>query len=226
MKITKRQLRKIIQKNIFENFQTGNYTGTDWLKSFLPDEVKNLLKRAGVIYEPAMNVEGYDLKIADDVSDTNLSRTDDRLIKFLVSFLEWRFQNYQGSYESPVITSGARSTESQAQAMTVKHQKGEDLFDLYVNRCDSCVELMGGKLSAERKMLRIIEILESGQESMLVDFLETNPVSYHQIGKAIDFRSDSVLLSHLEEYVALEYRGKINVINEQSPPHIHISYTG
>lgn len=212
---SKKKLRQIVRAYLFEGLETSGY---DW------SDVGALLGKG------AANVKDYRIKISDDVSDKNLEGTDQDLINIILNFSVWLEENYPNS-PVPIITSGNRKPQAQASALLVKHKMGDDIFDLYVNQCFSCVRHMGGKQNAKVIMGKVMEVLDNDsldykqKKNLLTRLFQKNPISLHMSGMAIDLGSQPRLLESLLEFVDVTGLGKsLDIIEETKPPHIHIGY--
>ena len=212
---SKKKLRQFVKAYLFEGVETSGYDLTDV---------------GALIGKGAANVKDYRIKISDEVSDKNLEGTDQDLINIILNFSVWLEENYPKS-PVPIITSGNRKPQAQVRALLVKHKKGDDIFDLYVNQCFSCVRHMGGKQNAEKIMSKVMKVLDNDsldydqKEEILVRFLQKNPISLHMSGLAIDLGAQPGLLDRLLEFVELVgLEGSLDIIEETKPPHIHIGY--
>lgn len=212
---SKKKLKRFIVKFLSEALEGDGYDYTD---------IGALIGRG------AENIKDFRIKISDDVSDKYLKKTDQGLVNIILNFASWLEEKYPDS-PIPIITSGNRSALAQTKALIRKKQKGDDVFDLYVNQCFSCVRHMGGKQNAEKIMSKVTNILDNAlytideKEKLLEIFLEKNPISLHMSGLGIDLGDQPGLLDKLLEFVEhAKFDGRLDIIQETKPPHIHIGY--
>ena len=212
---SKKKLRKFVKTYLFESVETSGYDLTDF---------------GALIGRGAANVKDYRIKISDDVSDKNLEKTNQDLINIVLNFATWLEENYPNS-PVPIITSGNRTPAAQANALLVKHEKDDDIFDLYVNQCFSCARHMGGQEKAKKNMNKVMEILDNNalnhdqKEELLIRLLEKKPISLHMSGLAVDMGAQPDLLDRLLKFVNTSgLEDYLEIIEETKPPHIHIGY--
>ena len=127
--------------------------------------------------------------------------------------------------ETPVVTSGSRTAESQAEAMYKKWNTGHDLEKLYATDCAECQSLAGGTQVAQSIVKKIIELFDKhdGYKEAAAYIKRFHPqvISAHQVGEAIDFR----VTKGIEEAInSLKGHADFTLLDETQGtfPHFHV----
>ena len=105
-----------------------------------------------------------------------------------------------------VITSGARTPEEQAKLMIHHHHSGKNLVKLY-----------GQKVYKYLPLIRA-----SNLEELTQGFTKDSSISAHLLGRAVDIRSRNLDKKTKNEIFSLTKGGSYDIIEEYSPPHIHV----
>ena len=109
--------------------------------------------------------------------------------------------------EAPiVVTDALRTPRRQAELMIMSHNSGNNLLNLY-----------GEKIRQYMPLIRAGDV-----DTLTAHFTGDNNISAHLVGRAIDIRSRGMSRKVKEEIFSLTKSGRYDVIEEYSPPHLHI----
>jgi len=216
MKISKSRLRRIIREEVSFILEAKGF-------EVEPDNntiLGKIGKKIGII--PRSQEVSGELFRMSGVSDRGLENSTEDVRNFAKAI---GYVAKLKGIETPVVTSGKRSAEKQAESMYNKFKKGEDLIKLYATDCAECQELAGGSQVAKSIVEKMINLFKQNdgyrEAAKYLKGFYPQVISAHQTGESIDLR----VTSGIEEVIKfLKSHADISIIDETSSkfPHWHV----
>jgi hypothetical protein len=219
MKISKSRLRRIIQEEVSLMLEAQGF-------EVEPDNntiLGKIGKKIGII--PRSQGVSGELFRMSGVSDKGLENSTEDVRNFAKAI---GYIARINGHETPVVTSGQRSPEKQAEAMYKKWKGGHDLKKLYSSDCAECQVLAGGSKAAEAIIDQMIKLFKTREPAEAVreagaylEQISPQAISAHTLGKSLDFRNTEGIKQAIN---SLEGKANFTLIDETEGtfPHIHV----